>query len=119
MIAKSFYIGDLRDAAPTKKQLNLTFSKSPKTPPTPPHVGPSWSTFHIVIFMYIFTHAPCGSMGQQMDIFTYTPCGSVGQQMDIFSSFSLFFFRLPTFVSVRYRKCHEGVWGFCCDAILF
>ena len=59
-----------------------------------------------------FTHAPCGSMGQQMDIFS--------------SSFSFSFFQPPTFcfsqvqkttrggvgVSLRYRKRQGGVWVF-------
>ena len=52
-------------------------------------------------------------------VFTHAPCGSMGLQMDTFSFFSFFYTPL-TGVSLRYRKCHgEGCGFFAEYAVLF
>ena len=46
--------------------------------------------------LYVFTHTPCRSMGQQMDILSF------------FSSTLQTFQATPVHVSLRYRKCRGG-----------
>ena len=66
-------------------------------------------------FWRLWGHFRPFTMETLVDSFTHAPCSSVGQQMDFFSPPP----HHQLFVSFRYRKRHGGAWVFRCDAILF
>ena len=59
----------------------------------------------------LFTHAPCGSVGQQTD---FLPTPLAGAWVNRWTFSFPFPSHLQLFVSVSYRKCRGGAWVFGC-----
>ena len=101
---------------------------SPSSPSSPSPSSPSSPSPHLSLFVYL-RYRKCHGGGawvlrcDAILLFTHAPCGSVGLQMDIFFFFFFFFFspspsspspHIQLFVSVRYRKHHGWAWVLGC-----